>query len=125
QVPRSAQDRAGKSPQAPVNVTLFLPCAAGVEPLLAQECERLTGGPVQAGRGGVSVRGDALMAMRLNLESRLAQRVLWPLAEAPYRSEHDLYELARTIDWARWITPRETLRVDVTAVRSPLQSINF
>ncbi len=61
-------------------------------------------------------------AMRLNLESRLAQRVLiepWPTGL--YRDEHDLYTLAREVDWAHWITPRQTLRVDTTAQRSPLQ----
>jgi putative N6-adenine-specific DNA methylase len=107
-----------------VTIALFLPCAAGVEPLLADECVRL-GLNARALRGGVSVDGDELTAMRLNLESRLAQRVLWPLAEGPYASEHDLYALARRIDWSAWITPRDTLRVDTTAVRSPLQSINF
>jgi putative N6-adenine-specific DNA methylase len=106
---------------------LFLPCAAGVEPLLADECARIVpGAPVRAARGGVFVTGDEAAAMRLNLESRLAQRVLWPLAEAPYATEHDLYALARErVDWARWITPRETLRVDATAQRSPLTSLNF
>ncbi|HEX6361764.1 MAG TPA: THUMP domain-containing protein [Albitalea sp.] len=105
---------------------LFLPCAAGVEPLLADECVRLApGAGAQAMRGGVQVEGDEVLAMRLNLESRLAQRVLWPLAEGAYASEHDLYALARGVDWTRWITPRQTLRVDATAQRSPLKSINF
>ena len=39
--------------------------------------------------------------MQLNLESRLAQRVLWPLVDGPYRDEHDLYELARGVPWPR------------------------
>jgi putative N6-adenine-specific DNA methylase len=63
--------------------------------------------------------------MRLNLESRLAQRVLWPLAHGPYENEHDLYALARTVRWVDWITPQQTLRIDTTAQRSPLQSLNF
>lgn len=105
--------------------TLFLPCAAGVEPLLADEVARIAGRAAEAGRGGVWVDGDALLAMRLNLESRLAQRVLWPLADGPYRDEHDLYRLARGIDWPAWITPAQTLRVDVSAQRSPLASLNF
>jgi putative N6-adenine-specific DNA methylase len=108
-------------------VDLFLPCAQGVEALLVQECQRLLDNrvAVAAQRGGVIVRGDEAVAMRLNLESRLAQRVLWPLAHAPYRNELELYELARTVDWERWITPRQTLRVDTTAQRSPLKSLNF
>jgi putative N6-adenine-specific DNA methylase len=63
--------------------------------------------------------------MQLNLESRLAQRVLWPVIAGPYRDEHDLYDLARRVDWAQWLTPRHTLRVDVNAQRSPLRSLNF
>ncbi len=108
-------------------VSLFLPCAQGVEALLADECKRLLGteAAVAEQRGGVTVRGDEATAMRLNLESRLAQRVLWPLAHGPYRNELELYELARTVDWQRWITPQQTLRVDTTAQRSPLQSLNF
>lgn len=110
-----------------MNVDLFLPCAQGVESLLADECRRLLGEAVRIveQRGGVSVRGDERAAMQLNLESRLAQRVLWPLAHGPYRHELELYELARTVDWSAWITPHQTLRVDTTAQRSPLKSLNF
>ncbi len=104
---------------------LFLPCAGGVEPLLAAEVERITGVAAEVTRGGVWVDGDERVAMQLNLESRLAQRVLWPLIDGPYRDEHDLYALARRVPWGRWITPAQTLRVDVSAVRSPLTSLNF
>ena len=107
--------------------SLFLPCAAGTEELLADEVLRILG--PQAGgellRGGITVDGDFATAMRLNLESRLAQRVLWPLAHGPYQNEHDLYALARTVRWVDWITPAQTLRIDTTAQRSPLQSLNF
>ena len=108
-----------------MTVSLFLPCAGGVEPLLADEATRITGCPAEAVRGGVVVDGDARAAMALNLESRLAQRVLWPLADGPYRDEHQIYEIARRVRWGDWITPRQTLRVDVAAQRSPLKSLNF
>jgi putative N6-adenine-specific DNA methylase len=107
-------------------VDLFLPAAGGTEPWLAAEVQQLTGGPADSGRGGVWVRGTPSLAMQLNLESRLAQRVLWPLACGPYRDEHDLYDLARReVDWPAWITPQMTLRVDVHAHASPLRSLNF
>ncbi|MEP7283968.1 MAG: THUMP domain-containing protein [Rubrivivax sp.] len=93
--------------------------------MLAVEANRITGVPAEAGRGGVWVHGDQRAAMQLNLESRLAQRVLWPLVDGPYRDEHDLYALARQVDWPAWITPAQTLRVDVGAQRSPLRSLNF
>jgi putative N6-adenine-specific DNA methylase len=108
-------------------VALFLPCAAGAEALLVDEISRILGAEtrVQADRGGVQVMGDAVAAMRLNLESRLAQRVLWPLVYGPYEHEHDLYALARTVPWTEWINNAQTFRIDTTAQRSPLQSLNF
>jgi len=105
--------------------SLFLPCAAGVEELLADEVQRIGGRAAERTRGGVWVEGDERSAMQLNLESRLAQRVLWPLIDGPYRDEHDLYALARRVPWERWITPQQTLRVEVSAQRSPLTSLNF
>ncbi|NRF66341.1 class I SAM-dependent RNA methyltransferase [Aquincola sp. S2] len=110
-----------------MKAALFLPCAAGVEALLAAECADILGAEVrvQAARGGVTVHGDAVTAMRLNLHSRLAQRVLWPLVHGPYQSEHDLYALAGHVPWGDWITPRHSFRIDTTAQRSPLQSLNF
>lgn len=106
---------------------LFLPCAHGVEPLLAAECARLlpAGMPIEQRRGGVCVTGGAEAAMRLNLHSRLAERVLWPLRGARYRDEQDLYHAACEVDWSRWIKPEQTLRVDTSAWRSPLRSLNF
>jgi putative N6-adenine-specific DNA methylase len=111
----------------PARAPLFLPCAAGVEPLLAAECSALLGSGIhiEPVRGGVVVQGDAVAAMRLNLHSRLAQRVLWPLADGPYRDENDLYELARRVAWDDWITPDDTFRIDTSAQRSPLRSLNF
>ncbi len=114
--------------QRPDNpVALFLPCAAGAEAWLVDEVRQLLGEPVevQAERGGVRVIGNAITAMRLNLESRLAQRVLWPLVHGPYDNEHDLYALARSVPWGDWIDNAQTFRIDTTAQRSPLQSLNF
>ena len=106
---------------------LFVTCANGSEDLLAEECIRILGADqgVVAGRGGVMVDESVENAMRLNLHSRIAQRVLWPMVDGDYRDEHDLYDLGRRINWSEWITPDETIRVDVTAQRSPLQSLNF
>ncbi|HWP19247.1 MAG TPA: THUMP domain-containing protein [Burkholderiaceae bacterium] len=107
---------------------LFLPCAGGVESLLVQEVAGILGpaGRAEAVRGGVRVGGaDEAAVMRLNLESRLAQRVLVELAQGPYRLEDDLYALAHEVDWTAWIGTRQTIKVEVTAQRSPLRSLNF
>ena len=123
---RRAQAPADASPDVLTGpVRLFVPAAGGTEGLLAEELSRLLGRPAQTDRGGVWAEGDAATAMAINLGSRLAQRVLWPLASGPYRDEHDLYALARRVPWPAWITPRHTLRVDVNAHASPLRSLNF
>jgi len=107
---------------------LFLPCAAGVEDYLAPEVLRITGLPpgcVTKQRGGVAVRTSLAHAMLLNLYSRLAQRVLVLLSFTEYRSEQDLYRAASEVAWERWFTPRESIKVEVTAQHSPLTSLNF
>ena len=101
---------------------IFVPCAQGLEALLAAELSGIAGRAAEAGRGGAWIDGDLALAMRINLECRLGQRVLWPLIDGPYRDEQALYELARRVPWADWITPEQTLRVDVQAQHSPLKS---
>ena len=110
------------------HLTLFLPCAAGVDALLAVEVAALADGQplaVQAQRGGVRVQGDWRLALRLNLHSRLAQRVLIQLAHAPYRCEDDLYTTASAVPWEAWFGVHQTFRVETTAHRCPLKSLNF
>ena len=107
---------------------LFLPCAAGVEDYLAPEVLRITGLPpgcITKQRGGVAVRTSLAQAMLLNLYSRLAQRVLVLLSYTEYRHEQDLYRAASEVEWERWFTPRESIKVEITAQHCPLTSLNF
>ena len=104
---------------------LFLPCAAGVEALLANEVKRITGIDGKAWRAGVQLQGSWRDALQLNLHSRLAQRVLIELQHNAYRSEQDLYNAAANVAWEIWFTPTQTFKVEITAQHSPLQSLNF
>ena len=109
-------------------LTLFLPCAAGVEDFLAAEDARFTGVPLarlHTSRGGIELPGSWRDAMKLNLHSRLAQRVLVRVAQQPYRDEHDIYTAAHDVAWEIWFTPQQTLKVEITAQHSPLKSLNF
>lgn len=110
------------------SLQLFLPCAAGVEGFLADEVHALTGltgHDLLVGRGGVLLQAAWRDALRLNLHSRLAQRVLVQLAQRPYRGESDLYALAGDVAWEIWFTARQSFKVEVTAQHSPLKSLNF
>ncbi|MDQ7956748.1 MAG: class I SAM-dependent RNA methyltransferase [Pseudomonadota bacterium] len=110
------------------DLSLFLPCAAGVEDFLAQEVHAITGragDDLRVLRAGVRVRAGWRDVLALNLRSRLAQRVLVELAHRPYRAEQDLYEAASGVAWEIWFTPRQTFKIETTATGSPLKSLNF
>ncbi len=110
------------------HLQLFLPCAAGVEDYLQQEVVHITRqqpGAVHKRRGGVSLEATWRDAQLLNLHSRLAQRVLVQLMHADYRDEQDLYRAAAAVAWEIWFTPRQSIKVEVTAQHSPVHSLNF
>ena len=51
--------------------------------------------------------------------------MLWKLAEFEYANEGDIYEAVRAARWPELFSVERTLRVNVTAIKSPLQSIEF
>lgn len=110
-----------------MNVTdrFFAPCPRGLEAALAAELAGLGARDAQAVGGGVGFVADWATAYRLNLWSRLATRILFRLADGPYRNEDDVYRLVRGVDWARWFGPELTIRVYVTAIKSPLKSLEY
>lgn len=103
----------------------FAVCPKGVEGLLADELRRLHAAQVAATASGVGFSGSLATAYAANLHSRTASRVLWLAAEGTYRGEDDLYQLARGVAWEREFAPEQRLRVEVTAHRSPLRSLQF
>ena len=103
----------------------FSPCPRGLEAVLAAELTRIAAADVTVADGGVGFAGGLDLACRANLESRIASRVLWRVGGGPYRDEHALYDLVKAIDWKALFAPTRTLRVDIAAKRSPLQSLEF
>ena len=103
----------------------FCPCPRGLEQALALELAAAGGIDTVALPGGVKCRGSLETAYRINLHSRLASRVMLRLAAGSYRNEDDLYRLAIAQPWEDWFGADCTLRVDTTAIRSPLTSLNF
>jgi putative N6-adenine-specific DNA methylase len=103
----------------------FATCPRGLEPVLAAELHQLQAEKIRAVGGGVAFSGDFLLCYRANLESRIASRVLWQLAIDDYRNEDDVYRTAFALPWTDWFEPARTIRVDVSATKSPLTSVNF
>jgi len=103
----------------------FATCPRGLELLLADELRELNAEKVHAVGGGVQFAGEFLLCYRVNLESRLASRILWQVAAGAYRNEEDIYRMACAPRWSDWFDPACTIRVDVSATKSPLASVNF
>jgi putative N6-adenine-specific DNA methylase len=105
--------------------TFFATCPRGLEGVLAQELTALAATDIRAADGGVQFTGALTIGYAVNLWSRVASRVLWRVHRSRYRTEHDIFNAARKLDWARWFGVERTLRVDVSAIKSPVKSLEF
>ena len=105
--------------------TFFSPCPRGLEALLAEELASFGARAARVVHGGVNWEGDWDACRRANLESRLATRVLWRVGQGRYRAEVDIYKLAYSVTWAKWFTADDSIRIYVTARKSPLKSLEF
>ncbi len=90
----------------------FASCAKGLEYLLADELLALGATRATAAVAGANVEGNAEVAYRAVLWSRLASRVLWPLVEFECANEQALYDGVSALDWAGHLDPNGTLAVD-------------
>ncbi len=90
----------------------FASCGRGLEYLLADELVALGCARTTAAIAGVNVEGTLQDAQRAVLWSRLASRILWPIAEFDCADEHALYAGAAAIDWQAHLSPAHTLAID-------------
>lgn len=93
--------------------------------MLAQELTDLGAADVKPTAGGVAFTGPLMLCYRVNLESRIASRVLLRIAESSYRDEQDVYDAAHAIRWQDWFTPQQRIKVKVSAHHCPLRSLDF
>ena len=103
----------------------FAPCPRGLEAVLAGELAELGAADIVAAEGGVGFSGAISVAYAANLHSRIASRVLWQVGSGRYRSEEDVYRGVNALDWPQLFDGTLTIRVNVAAVRSPLNSLDF
>jgi len=103
----------------------FTPCPRGLETILHGDLEALGAGNVRSTEGGVHFSGDWPLCYRVNLESRIASRILWRVKETQYFKEQDIYQAVFNLQWQRWFDVTRTIRVNTTAIRCPLKSIEF
>lgn len=110
--------------------SFFCPCPRGLEAALAEEIGEiaLNSGTLKVHNqvpGGVHCSGSLSDSYRINLHSRIASRVLLRIAQASYANENDIYDLTLAQAWEEWFDVDHTIRVDLTAIKSPVKSLEF
>jgi putative N6-adenine-specific DNA methylase len=103
----------------------FATCPRGLESLLAEDIAAAGGQEIVSTHGGVGFVGNKEVGYRLNLHSRIATRVLCRLTSADFSSEQDIYRLAYDVAWSQCFDVSRSIRVYVTAVRSPFKSLEY
>ncbi|MGE8655330.1 MAG: THUMP domain-containing class I SAM-dependent RNA methyltransferase [Achromobacter sp.] len=119
------RERRPREPRQAERFKVFAPCPQGLEEALTAEMQALGYDDAEAGRAGCSFTADWAGVQRANLYSRLATRILVQVAHAEISHEDDILELARDTPWERWFGAEQTLRVDTSAIKSPVQSLQY
>src|SRR6185437_4576202 len=104
---------------------VFAPCPQGLEEALAAEMQALGFEDAQPGRAGCGFTADWSGIQRANLYSRLATRILAQVAQEEIGHEDDILDLAYSVPWERWFGAEQTLRVDTSAIKSPVRSLQY
>jgi 23S rRNA (guanine2445-N2)-methyltransferase / 23S rRNA (guanine2069-N7)-methyltransferase len=100
--------------------TFFATTPKGIESLLAAELRRLGAASVRETRAGVAFEGDLAVAYRCCLWSRLANRILLPLARFAAASPEALYAGVQSIAWDEHLSVDASLAIDFTASQSKI-----
>ena len=103
----------------------FAPCPRGLEAALCEELLEIGASGVTPLDGGASFEGSWETAYKANLESRIASRILWKILDAGYKNEDEIYQATASLPWESWFSPDHTIKVALTATKSPLRSLDF
>ncbi len=103
----------------------FATCAKGLEYLLRDELAALGASDVHEKLAGVAFAGDLSIGYRACLESRLASRILMPLAEFDAANADALYGGVHAIDWSGHLDATGTLAIDAVGTTPALTHTQY
>lgn len=98
----------------------FAIVAPGLEALALAELRALGLKRARAIDGGVQFRGSREDLYRVNLQTRVATRLVVRIADFTATSFSELERRLSRVNWLRWIAPRAATRVRVTCRKSKL-----
>lgn len=106
-------------------ISLFITCARGAEPLLAAELAQLGATDTKERAGGVAASTDTTGLYRVCLWSRLASRVLLPLARFSVEDADALYAAASAINWPDIFAPRYRFAIEVAGHHQGIANTHY
>ena len=104
---------------------MTITCPKGLEQLLADEITELGAQQVKLGVSYVGCKPDQLVGYKICLWSRLASRVLWPLAKFPVENAENMYEQLMQIPWIEHFSDRQTFRVHFNGSNDEIRNTHF
>jgi 23S rRNA (guanine2445-N2)-methyltransferase / 23S rRNA (guanine2069-N7)-methyltransferase len=113
------------SPTPSPNLPLFATAPRGVEPLLISELSALGAVEPKERKGGIAFSGDLECAYRACLWSRLANRILLPLATFPLTDAESLYAGAATVDWPALFDIGRSFSIEVAGRSAAVTHTHF
>ena len=124
-----SEDAAAAPASAPAQpattLAFFATAGRNLETLLADELRGLGIVNAKDTRAGVRFSGSLADAYRVLIWSRVASRVLLPLAEFDAPDAEHLYAAVRDIHWPDHLAPGRTLAVHLDAVRSGIDNGHY
>ncbi len=103
----------------------FATCPKSLEGLLFSELTQLGATELRETVAGVYFSGSIETAYRVCLWSRLANKILLPLASFDVNSQEDLYDGVRDIPWQDHLKPNGTLLVDFVGSSDAIRNTQF
>ena len=103
----------------------FAACPKGLEALLAAELASLGATATRETVAGVYFSGPVALAYRACLWSRLANRVLLPIARLAAADSDSLYRALQAVDWAALFGPEQSFAIDFSGENRQIRNTQF
>ena len=104
---------------------LYATCDSGAESALAAELTKLRCAQIEPAHRGVYFWGSEVDLWRVNIYSRLANRILIPLSEFRASTREELYAECKKVRWDWWVHTSQTIAVDASSHESQLHHTHF
>jgi len=103
----------------------FATCATSLEYLLVDELKELGAENVKEGLSLVNFEADWPVVYDILMWSRIASRVLYPIAKFEAKDEQALYDQASIIDWSQHMNSNSSFLINSQSFRSELSHTKF